>query len=61
MIKGNIVDWYIPFDSTQSDGQYDIVPWTSASESEQEEALILLKSSKIRLSIWANNLRAIQI
>ncbi|MFQ0991155.1 SrfA family protein [Gilliamella apicola] len=41
--QGNIVDWYIPFDSTQSDGQYDIVPWTSASESEQEEALILLK------------------
>ena len=41
--QGNIIDWYIPFDSTQSDGQYDIVPWTSASESEQEEALILLK------------------
>ncbi|WP_334326401.1 SrfA family protein [Gilliamella apicola] len=41
--QGNIVDWYIPFDSTQSDGQYDIIPWTSASESEQEEALILLK------------------
>ena len=39
--QGNIVDWYIPFDSTQSDGQYDIIPWTSASESEQEEALIL--------------------
>lgn len=41
--QGNIIDWYIPFESDQPDGQYDIVPWTSASESEQESALILLK------------------
>ncbi|SCB78243.1 SrfA family protein [Gilliamella intestini] len=41
--QGNIIDWYIPFDSNQPDGQYDIIPWTSASESEQESALILLK------------------
>ncbi|WP_294615900.1 SrfA family protein [uncultured Gilliamella sp.] len=40
---GNIIDWYIPFDSNQSDGQYDIVPWTSASETEQSSTLILLK------------------
>ncbi|OCG20344.1 MULTISPECIES: SrfA family protein [unclassified Gilliamella] len=40
---GNIIDWYIPFDSNQPDGQYDIVPWTSASESEQQSALVLLK------------------
>lgn len=41
--QGNIIDWYIPFDSSQPDGQYDIVPWTSASETEQSAALILLK------------------
>lgn len=41
--QGNIIDWYIPFDSNLPDGQYDIIPWTSASESEQESALILLK------------------
>lgn len=41
--QGNIVDWYIPFDSDLPDGEYDIVPWTSASESEKESALILLK------------------
>ncbi|OCG21002.1 hypothetical protein A9G11_08680 [Gilliamella sp. wkB108] len=41
--QGNIVDWYIPFDSNQPDGQYDIIPWTSASETEQSSALILLK------------------
>ncbi|OCG65549.1 hypothetical protein A9G39_09150 [Gilliamella sp. Imp1-6] len=41
--QGNIIDWYIPFDSNRPDGQYDIVPWTSASESEQESALELLK------------------
>ncbi|MCX8587738.1 MULTISPECIES: SrfA family protein [unclassified Gilliamella] len=36
--QGNRVDWYIPFDSAQ----YDIVPWSSASESEQQSALQLL-------------------
>ena len=41
--QGNIVDWYIPFDSDSPDGEYDIVPWTSASESEKESALVLLK------------------
>ena len=41
--QGNIVDWYIPFDSEQPDGQYDIIPWTSASEDEQKSALGLLK------------------
>ncbi|PXZ08506.1 hypothetical protein DKK70_01680 [Gilliamella apicola] len=41
--QGNLVDWYIPFDSDLPDGEYDIIPWTSASESEQESALILLK------------------
>ena len=41
--QGNIVDWYIPFDSEQPDGQYDIIPWTSASEDEQKSALVLLK------------------
>lgn len=41
--QGNIIDWYIPFDSNQPDNQYDIIPWTSASESEQDSALILLK------------------
>ncbi len=41
--QGNIVDWYIPFDSEQPDGQYDIIPWTSTSEDEQKSALVLLK------------------
>jgi hypothetical protein len=41
--QGNIIDWYIPFDSDQPDGQYYIVPWSSASESEQESALTLLR------------------
>ena len=41
--QGNIVDWYIPFDSELPDGQYDIIPWTSASEDEQKSALVLLK------------------
>jgi hypothetical protein len=41
--QGNIVDWYIPFDSDLPDGQYDIIPWTSASEAEQKSALVLLK------------------
>ena len=41
--QGNIVDWYIPFDSEQPDGQYDIIPWTSANEDEQKSALGLLK------------------
>ncbi|MDF7671035.1 SrfA family protein [Orbaceae bacterium ESL0721] len=36
--QGNNIDWYIPFQSDAPDGQYDIIPWSSASEEEREAA-----------------------
>lgn len=39
---GNIIDWYVPFESDNSDTSYNIVPWTSATDEEKEKALIEL-------------------
>lgn len=41
--QGNIIDWYIPFTSDNPNGEYDIVPWTSANEQEKNAALIKLQ------------------
>lgn len=41
--QGSKIDWYVPFDSTRPDGQYLIIPWTSASIKEREAALTELK------------------
>ncbi|MWN05222.1 SrfA family protein [Gilliamella sp. Pas-s95] len=54
--QGNIIDWYIPFDSNQPDGQYDIIPWTSASESEQQSALALLKEFEHKVMSFGKQL-----
>lgn len=37
--QGSQIDWYVPFESEQPDGQYMIIPWTSATEEERSEAL----------------------
>lgn len=36
--QGSQIDWYIPFESDKPDGQYMIVPWTSATDEEREKA-----------------------
>ena len=41
--QGDKIDWYVPFDSTRADGQYMIIPWTSATEEERENARAELK------------------
>ncbi len=41
--QGDKIDWYVPFDSTRADGQYMIIPWTSATEEERETARAELK------------------
>ena len=41
--QGDRIDWYVPFDSSRADGQYMIIPWTSATEEERENARSELK------------------
>lgn len=40
--QGNIIDWYIPFTSNNPNGDYDIIPWTAASDEEKQLALTQL-------------------
>lgn len=40
--QGNIIDWYVPFESKNPDGEYDIVPWSAASDDEKKAALAQL-------------------
>lgn len=37
--SGNLIDWYVPFESSSVDGRYHIIPWTSATAEEREKAL----------------------
>lgn len=36
---GSKIDWYVPFESSQPDGSYFIIPWTSATQEERDKAL----------------------
>lgn len=36
---GSTIDWYVPFESENPDGNYYIIPWTSATDEEKEKAL----------------------
>lgn len=39
---GSSVDWYIPFATQNENGEYSIIPWTSATPEEKAEALAKL-------------------
>ena len=45
--QGDKIDWYVPFDSTRADGQYMIIPWTSATEEERETA-----RAELKVTLW---------
>ncbi|WP_101776193.1 SrfA family protein [Pasteurella oralis] len=36
--QGSQIDWYVPFESERPDGNYMIIPWTSATEEERAAA-----------------------
>ncbi|MGX2969315.1 SrfA family protein [Ursidibacter sp. B-7004-1] len=36
--QGSQIDWYIPFESDKPNGQYMIIPWTSATQEERDKA-----------------------
>ncbi|KAE9535392.1 hypothetical protein A1D25_05475 [Ursidibacter arcticus] len=36
--QGSQIDWYVPFESDKPNGQYMIVPWTSATQEERDKA-----------------------
>lgn len=46
---GNVIDWYVPFESTRADGTHQIIPWTSATEEERQTALAELESFKLKM------------
>lgn len=37
--QGSRIDWYVPFESDQTDGKYFIIPWSSATPEEKQKAL----------------------
>lgn len=37
--SGSKIDWYVPFESSNPDGSYFIIPWTSATQEERDKAL----------------------
>lgn len=41
--QGSKIDWYVPFESERADGKYMIIPWSSATEEERQQALAELK------------------
>ena len=41
--QGSKIDWYVPFESERADGKYMIIPWSSATEQERQQALSELK------------------
>lgn len=41
--QGSKIDWYVPFESDRADGKYMIIPWSSATEEERQQALAELK------------------
>lgn len=41
--QGSKIDWYVPFESERADGKYIIIPWSSATEEERQQALAELK------------------
>ncbi len=53
---GTHVDWYIPFEPTSPNGDYDIVSWNSASEDEKRKARILLHEFESRLEDYGETI-----
>ncbi len=41
--QGSKIDWYVPFESERADGKYMIIPWSSATEEERQQAFSELK------------------
>lgn len=41
--QGSKIDWYVPFESERADRKYIIIPWSSATEEERQQALAELK------------------
>lgn len=41
--QGSQIDWYVPFDSTNPDGKYFIIPWSAATDEERAQALVKLQ------------------
>ncbi|WP_109077684.1 SrfA family protein [Aggregatibacter kilianii] len=41
--QGSKIDWYVPFESERADGKYMIIPWSSATDEERQQALAELK------------------
>ncbi|MBO6258047.1 MAG: hypothetical protein J6M93_01750 [Succinivibrio sp.] len=52
------VDWYIPFESTRSDGQYSIISWNSASPAEKRAALVKLNEFEEKMSDFGLDIQA---
>lgn len=46
---GNTIDWYIPFNPTNPDGQYRIVTWQAATPEEQAQARAQLSNFELVL------------
>ncbi|MCK3654944.1 hypothetical protein A4G19_03920 [Pasteurellaceae bacterium Macca] len=47
---GNTIDWYIPFQPSNPEGSYLIVPWTAATDDEKSKALLELDFFKNHLT-----------
>lgn len=52
------VDWFIPFDSERSDGEYDVVSWSAATLDEKKRAYSYLNELKSKFLYYGMNLEA---
>ena len=52
------VDWFIPFDSERSDGEYDVVSWSAATVEEKKRAYSYLNELKSKFLYYGMNLEA---
>lgn len=52
------VDWFIPFDSDRSDGEYEVVSWNAATLDEKNRAYSYLNDLKSKFLYYGMNLEA---
>lgn len=64
---GSVIDWYIPFEVKNEDGEYHIIPWSAATSDEKQKALLeldLFKENMLDLGkelVSSENLRGDQL
>lgn len=54
--NGKSIDWFIPFESDRSKGEYDIKSWKDIPESERNKILVILDNFEKKMSNFGRNL-----